>query len=284
MGKEGKMKRLSLLCCIFIGLLAFIQNASAIYTGQALVDRAKEYLGLSYELKYPRENNDGFGFVFNEGWENPPYTDCSGLVDIAAGLRRHYSCWHLVTYLTTPIGWEDLQAGDLLIWINPAGYDHVMIFEEWVETDTVKVVESRGGVGVQEQDYLIKDLKNQGYTCRRLIHDTTNPTIEIKGVEDGEVYNTSVTLKVEAEDDVYTDKSHPEPRRYAYEEDEENKFDEKTYSEDGEYTVNFKAIDWAKNEKDEKITFYIDRTPPNTSLSGSHWDIIETLILIVEII
>jgi hypothetical protein len=218
-----------------------------------LVDRAKGYLGIKYSYQgHPLETNDGYGFVFLlEEW-NPVSDgiDCSGLVDVAADLRRHYGCGpHLLPHLTTSIGgWENLQPGDLII--RGGKNAHVRIFEKWVGVDIVQVVEATPP-RVKVETYTIKELQNDpdgAYVPRRLIPDTTKPTIKIKGVEDGKVYNTSVTLKVEAEDDVYTDKSHPEPRRYAYEEDEENKFDEKTYSEDGEYTVNFKAIDWAKNE------------------------------------
>jgi len=48
-GKE-KIKKLFLVGFgILFGLLTFIQDASAMYTGQALVDRAKAYLGISYK-------------------------------------------------------------------------------------------------------------------------------------------------------------------------------------------------------------------------------------------
>lgn len=206
MGKE-KIKKLFLVGFgILFGLLTFIQDASAMYTGQALVDRAKAYLGISYKKGQPPEKSDGYGWVFTE-WDRKSI-DCSGLVDVAADLRRHYGCqYHLMGPLSTSIKWEDLEAGDLII-----KYDHVRIFMEWEAKDTTKpvekwkpkVIEATPLTVTDKKTYVISDLQNAGYTPRRLKPDEIKPTITVKGIKDGEVYNKPATVTFEATDNVYT--------------------------------------------------------------------------------
>jgi hypothetical protein len=94
---------------------------------------------------------------------------------------------------------------------------------------------------------------------RRFKNESKPPEIEFKGVENGKYYNHGVTLIVKGDDDI-------EGPTYAYGLYKGKKFKTKTFTEDGEYEISAKAIDWAKNEKDEKITFYIDLTSPETTL------------------
>jgi hypothetical protein len=274
MGKEKIRKVFLVGLTILLNFCFFTQSVFAIYTGQALVNRAKGYHGLSYEWGQPPERNDGYGWVFRYDLWDKTSIDCSGLVDVSADLRRHYGCGHLAnTPITQGIKWEDLQPGDLIVRGNWNKWDHVRIFIEWklknlnipVDKWEVWVIEATPPQ-VDKYYYTISQLKNDkhgSYKPRRLIHDVTPPIIKEKGVENEKIYNKPVTVSFEVEDDVYnSDSKNPDPRAYAYEKNEDDKFKERTYSEDGKYIVNFKAIDWAKNEKDKQITFYIDRILP----------------------
>ena len=94
---------------------------------------------------------------YNQGASYPdpdghPYrTDCSGFVSMA---------WHLSSSRTTQtldqrdvstrIGWDQLQAGDALVYndsADPVNGSHVVLFVGWASSTTINVLEEAGSVG-----------------------------------------------------------------------------------------------------------------------------------------
>ncbi|MDD5687084.1 MAG: hypothetical protein PHE88_04545 [Elusimicrobia bacterium] len=262
MGKN-KLRLLSLLFLI----LPISKIYSVNITGQALVNSAENYLnrGITYDYGTPDETNeDTFGYIFKP-WDGKSL-DCSGLVDMASGLRRHYSAWHLKEKLTIPVAWwQGIYPGDLLITYNDPKYGgkHVRIFIGWYETYKVaSVIEASGSKhGVAISTYSITS-ELIGYTWHRLIYDNVEPTIKDISVENDKTYKNPVTVSFTAIDDIYTS-GEPEPRAFARDKATGERFRKgKSYTDPGEYEVDFYASDWAGNFNLKTVKFTIEDDEP----------------------
>lgn len=265
MAKEKiNLKRLYFVILLF-GLWLFpCEIRGAINSGDIIVNNAIGYLGQDYVLGYPpnKEFVYGGGGIFNlDNWTG--WMDCSGLVSLCAGLRRHYGTSELYQF-TDYINWENLQAGDLLL-----GSGHTLIVE-WIQqegtnTDKWKVGvihAPKPGEVVKRLIITVAGCKNYGWLPRRFKNDTQEPTIKFDGVEDGKCYNKPVTLSVNGNDNL-------EGPTYAYGIYDNKKFKQKDFDSDGNYEVKGIAIDWANNLKEDKIVFSIDTVPPTILFIGA---------------
>ena len=137
--------------------------------------------------------------------------------------------------------WSAPQIGDVLVDEN---FDHEMIFESFVNNGTsVKVIQaSYGELEVIESTWSLTWFQSHYYVYR-FKTDSTNPTINFLGVQDGGVYDTAVTVTIFADDDT----SEPNSGLYFYGDDGEGKFKQKQFTDGGEYTITADAQDWVKN-------------------------------------
>jgi hypothetical protein len=259
---------------LYIGFSFFPHEIrGAVNPESVIVSNAIGYLGRSYsEIGEPlnKEREYGGGGIIDYDWGGA--VDCSGLVSLCAGLRRHYfvSTGDMDLY-TNPINWESLRPGDLLL-----GSKHVLIFEKWVfqeGTDTnswkVGVIHASYSKKVVRRDiFTVLGCKTEGWFPRRFKNDTTPPIIYgdykkgIKFIEFNEkIFNKTVNLEIIGRD-------YLEGETYAYGLYKGEKFKTKIFQEDGEYEITGKAIDWAKNEKEETIKFGIDKTLPQISITS----------------
>ncbi|MEW6680869.1 MAG: hypothetical protein AB1297_07645, partial [bacterium] len=253
------LKHLFLVC--LGGLLLFpAEIKGAVNSGDVIVSNAIGYLGRSYSTIGEPSNKEaeyGGGGIMDYNWSGA--VDCSGLVSLCAGLRRHYfvSTGDMDLY-TDSISWENLQAGDLLL-----GSSHVLIFEKWIQkegtnTNTweVGVIHASYSKKVVRRDtFTVTYCKTEGWSPCRFNSETKSPVVKFDGAENEKYYNYDVTLTVTGRDNL-------EGPTYAYGLYKGEKFKTKTFKEEGKYEIPAKAIDWAKNEKDDNIVFYIDNTPP----------------------
>jgi len=259
-GKMSKEKTILFYQIFFITLLiifavGIVKNVDAgPNSGSEIVSTAQQYLGRLYETGQPPNKEWQFGGVFDLGIAWTSEFDCSGLVSLAAGLRRHYSVEELSGGdFLEEADWSAPQTGDVLIDKN---FDHVMIFESFVNNGTsVKVIQaSYGELEVIESTWSLTWFQSHYYVYR-FKTDSTNPTINFLGVQDGGVYNNPVTVGVSADDDT----SEPTPGLYFYGQDSGGKFRQKQFTEEGTYTITGHAGDWVKNPADKTISFTIKK-------------------------
>ena len=249
-----------------------------------------------------------------EGYVNTPITtplpspyigvfDCSGVVSISAGLRRHYTVSEMRTYFTLPrlLGWgEELQPGDLIMRTK-----HVMIFvSRYIEEGThrVSVIEasdSAGKVIKRPGWYYDKDGVYRYFSAYKdpyyhsdsdiadcfpyyFIDDHTPPNINVSGVVNGGIYNKKpVILSYSITDDVdiypyvkilltrdgvkVIDKEYNK-----YETQKAKPIEEtKELTQDGKYELKITAEDWENwgtKGNNVLLHFIIDATPPKIGL------------------
>jgi hypothetical protein len=250
MAKERLTKFLKHLFLLFLGGLLLFPSLikGAVNSDNVIGSNATGYLGRSYEWGDPpnKETEYGGGGIMDYGF--PEGMDCSGLVSLCAGLRRHYFVKDIDLY-TDSITWENLQPGDLLL-----GSSYVLIFEKWVEKEGTDTNRWKAGVihasyvkqRVRRDTFTVRSCINEGWSPCRFKNDTTPPKIRFLGVENEKYYNSAVTLTIKGNDDI-------EGPTYAYGLYENKRFVTKTFTERGKYEIPWKAIDWKKNEKPDKI-------------------------------
>ena len=228
------MKLVKILLTIAI-ILGFSNLSPASNPADIIVENAELYLDTPYVSGQPPNKEVEWGAIFDlESWTPINGFDCSGLVSLAGGLRRHYSVqYRELSYFVSLIKWEDLQHGDIIM-----NDDHVIIFDRR-EGMYLKTIETGVTHGVEVGSYIdpaqnsSKDiyLRLYGFQPYRFKTDNTNPTITISGVEDGGVYNYAVTVGISADDDTF----EPTPGLYFYGQDSGGKFRQKQFTEEGTY-------------------------------------------------
>ncbi len=259
MEKSKIRKRNSIF--IFVSIICLILFNVYIYpapnSGSEIVYWARSYLGAGYKLGQPPNKWDDYGSVFD--WTNwNGKFDCSGLVSYATGLRRRYITSELKdSYLNSVSAWSSLQEGDILHTNGVSGTGwpsaHVMIFVERKTVDGViriRVIHASSGkdkvveIGDDELGFNEDTLKSAGFSPYYFKSDSIDPTITVYGIENNKTYNTSRTVSFSVSDNVTGSDF------YAYAEQSGTKFNSRTFSTDGNYTVRFFANDWALNITD----------------------------------
>jgi hypothetical protein len=238
-----------------------VSVSGKVRSGSEIVNEAKIYWNDEREyLEGEPPNKEeiyGGGGVFDLGARWTGKFDCSGLVSLCAGLRRHYYVkdGSLQEFLDQ-ISREDRQIGDIV-----KNSDHAMIYEK----DTLEgciLIRASSTAGKVSRGYISWDyLNTNGYSFYRFNQEEEPPTFKISGVEEGGIYSNPVTVEYIATDKV-------EGVTYAFGRYHGEKFrTPKKFTTPGEYSLYFYTADWAKNIIDTTIHFKIIGPPQVVSTS-----------------
>ncbi|HIE44551.1 MAG TPA: hypothetical protein EYP78_07155, partial [Candidatus Omnitrophica bacterium] len=268
-------------------LILPVVNIFGIVTGQDLVDRARECIGMPYIWGHPLNQSPpwngekGIDDLYWYGWIWKRVViiegfDCSGLVSWCAELRRHFMVREFRDLGLFGAGrpfWEVAEPGDL---IPNKSYSHIRILSvNKSESSKVYFIHAPGtGDTVKAESKSYNDLIEDGDHAYIFLEDNAGPEIVVIGVEEGGVYPPPVNLEYQVND----------PNEGSWQVFYKGNYrrSEKLILT-GDYTLNLFAYDWAKNESKKEINFRIEGPPQvvsTTPADGSQKVDINTTITI----
>jgi len=266
-----------LLILLSVCLILITNNAFGIITGQALVESARECIGMPYIWGHPPNQvppwngEKGIDDLYWYGWIWKRVViiegfDCSGLVSYCADLRRHFMVREFRDLGLLGAGrptWEVAEPGDLIP--NDEDWRHIRILSI-NKPDSSKVYfihAPHAGDTVKEVSMKYEDLDRIPAHAYLFLCDNTGPEIVVTGVEEGGVYSPPVNIEYQVSDPNEGSSQIFYKGNY--------RRSEKLILT-GDYTLKVYAYDWARNESKKEINFRIEGPPQVVSTSPSDKD------------
>ncbi|MBA3052143.1 MAG: hypothetical protein FP827_03520, partial [Candidatus Omnitrophica bacterium] len=276
----GKIKIRTKIITVAVALF-FYNIGFCITTGENLFIKAQQYLTKSYQPGEPPNYNytdqlkNGYyhyGYYWgSSSWDgSTEWTggfDCTGLVSYCANLRRHYGTSEFSVFLGSSKNWENGSKGDIIYWT-----EHTAIFKsrQWDvsrSTYTISVIHATRYLrydGVQISSVIEEDYRQTYYEGKNahpypFKTDTTKPQITVteggRDLVNGKVYAEPVTIAYSVSDNIAENHGAYIKGNYAK---------NHTFDQEGAYTLELYAEDWAKNSESSLHHFIIATSSATT--------------------